>query len=45
MTLSIVQAFVGKPTTMLSADFRAAIAALAGTLSPGRAGRDADLPR
>ena len=35
LTLSVVRAFVGKPTTMPSADFCAAIAALTGTLSPG----------
>ena len=35
LTLSIVRAFVGKPTTMPSADFCAAITALAEPLSPG----------
>ena len=35
LTLSVVQAFVGKPTTMPSADFCAAMTALASTLSPG----------
>ena len=35
LTLSVVQAFVGKPTTMPSADFCAAITGLANPLSPG----------
>ena len=35
LTLSVVRAFVGKPTNMPSADFCAAMTALAGTLSPG----------
>ena len=34
-TLSIVRAFTGEPTTMPSAEFRAAMTALAGTLGPG----------
>ena len=45
VALSIVQAFIGKPTTMPSADFCAAITALAGPLSPGTSRHDADLPR
>jgi len=35
ITLSVVQAFAGKPATMPSADFCAAITALAEPLSPG----------
>ena len=45
IALPIVRAFVGKPATMPSADFRAAITALAGPFSPVNAGRGANLPR
>ena len=43
--LTTVRAFVGKPTTIPSADFRAAITALAGPFSPESARRGADHPR
>ena len=45
LTLFIVWASVGTPTTTPSADFRDAVTALAEPLSPGHPGRGADLPR
>ena len=44
-TLSVVRAFIGEPTTMPSAEFRAAMTALAGTARSGAFARDADLRR
>ena len=45
IALCAVRAFVGRPTTMPSTDFRAAVTALAGPISPGRVGRGTAVPK